>query len=79
MNAATSNLAVSLIVMQSEGEFPFLSLLFIFDNVSPQVARKISFDDPEVLLYARIGYVSVQVVVLAAYFICSSRVSFCSL
>jgi len=39
-----------------------------------QIARKISFDDPEVLLYARIGYVSAQLVVLAAYFVCSSKI-----
>ncbi|KAF9650231.1 inorganic phosphate transporter [Thelephora ganbajun] len=54
MNAATSNLAVSLLVMQ--------------------IARKIPFDDPEVLLYARIGYVSAQLIVLAAYFVCSSKI-----
>jgi len=54
MNAATSNLAISLVVMQ--------------------IARKIPFDDPEVLLYARIGYVSAQVIVLGAYFVCSSRI-----
>ena len=40
-----------------------------------QVARKIPFDDPEVLLYARIGYVSAQIVVLAIYFVCSSKVN----
>ncbi|KAF9790292.1 inorganic phosphate transporter [Thelephora terrestris] len=54
MNAATSNLAISLLVMQ--------------------IARKIPFDDPEVLLYARIGYVSAQVIVLVAYFVCSSKI-----
>jgi len=54
MNAATSNLAISLLVMQ--------------------VARKIPFDDPEVLLYARIGYVSAQLIVLAVYFVCSSKI-----
>ena len=48
----------------------FVSLI-----VLPQVARKIPFDDPEVLLYARIGYVSAQLIVLAIYFVCSSRVS----
>jgi len=38
------------------------------------VARKIPFDDPEVLLYVRVGYVTVQLVVLAVYFTISSFV-----
>ncbi|KAI0750316.1 inorganic phosphate transporter [Daedaleopsis nitida] len=33
-----------------------------------QVARKIPFDDPQTLLYVRIAYVSVQAIVLGAYF-----------
>ena len=72
MNAATSNLAISLIVMQSKkaAKLPVFHFL-----MSLQVARKISFDDPEVLLYARIGYVSAQLIVLATYFVCSSKVS----
>jgi len=48
MNAATSNIAISLVVMQ--------------------IARKISFDDPQVLVYARIGYISAQIIVLCAFF-----------
>jgi len=75
MNAATSNLAVSLLVMQSEN--PANHLFKFSDNFLLQVARKIPFDDPEVLLYARIGYVSAQLIVLAVYFVCSSRVSIC--
>jgi len=75
MNAATSNLAVSLLVMQ--GEDPANYLFKFSDNFFLQVARKIPFDDPEVLLYARIGYVSAQLIVLAVYFVCSSRVSIC--
>ena len=76
MNAATSNLAISLLVMQSKKPDIFHTLDSL-DNVFPTVARKISFDDPEVLLYARIGYVSAQAIVLALYFVCSSKVSIC--
>lgn len=76
MNAATSNLAISLLVMQGETTNAFSTSAF-FDNVPPTVARKIPFDDPEVLLYARIGYVSAQFIVLAVYFVCASRVTIC--
>lgn len=72
MNAATSNLAVSLLVMQGKKSAKLVIWLFL---ISLQVARKIPFDDPEVLLYARIGYVSAQLIVLAAYFVCSSKVN----
>jgi len=74
MNAAASNLAISLVVMQSEKNVISLITL-VFDVLFLQVARKIPFDDPEVLLYARIGYVSAQLIVLTAYFVCSSKVS----
>ena len=74
MNAAASNLAISLVVMQSEKNAISLVTL-VFDVLFLQVARKIPFDDPEVLLYARIGYVSAQLIVLTAYFVCSSKVS----
>ena len=73
MNAAASNLAISLVVMQSEETVKSLAIL-VFDVLFLQVARKIPFDDPEVLLYARIGYVSAQLIVLTAYFVCSSKV-----
>ncbi|KAF9021644.1 inorganic phosphate transporter [Hymenopellis radicata] len=33
-----------------------------------QVARKIPFDDPDVLNYARIGYVAAQVIILCIYY-----------
>ncbi|TFY66130.1 hypothetical protein EVG20_g4954 [Dentipellis fragilis] len=39
-----------------------------------QVARKIPFDDPEVLLYVRIGYVVSQLVILATYFYVSYKI-----
>ncbi|GBE90014.1 SRP-independent targeting protein [Sparassis crispa] len=54
MNAAMSNLVISLGAMQ--------------------VARKIPFDDPQVLLYARIGYVAAQVIILAVYYYVSMKI-----
>ncbi|KAJ2914334.1 hypothetical protein MD484_g6084, partial [Candolleomyces efflorescens] len=38
------------------------------------VARKIPFEDPDVLLYVRIAYVSVQLIVLAVYYYVSVQV-----
>ncbi|TDL25560.1 inorganic phosphate transporter [Rickenella mellea] len=37
-----------------------------------QLARKIPFDDPEVLLYARIGYAASQLLILGVYYYISS-------
>jgi hypothetical protein len=39
-----------------------------------EVARKIPFDDPQVLLYVRAAYVIVQVVILGTYYLVSLRV-----
>ncbi|THH14238.1 hypothetical protein EW146_g6078 [Bondarzewia mesenterica] len=39
-----------------------------------QVARKIPFDDPQVLYYVRIGYVLSQVIVLAVYYFTSRKI-----
>jgi len=39
-----------------------------------QLARKIPFEDPEVLLYVRIAYVSVQLLVLGTYYYVSSKI-----
>ncbi|KXN82119.1 Inorganic phosphate transport protein PHO88 [Leucoagaricus sp. SymC.cos] len=36
--------------------------------VAMQLARKIAFDDPVVLNYVRIGYVTAQVIILAIYY-----------
>lgn len=38
------------------------------------MARKIPFDDPDVLNYTRIGYVAVQVIVLGVYYYISMAV-----
>ncbi|KAI0090193.1 inorganic phosphate transporter [Irpex rosettiformis] len=54
MNAATSNLVISLGAMQ--------------------VARKINFDDPQVLMYVRIAYVAVQAFVLGTYYYTSAKI-----
>ncbi|KII84326.1 hypothetical protein PLICRDRAFT_57735 [Plicaturopsis crispa FD-325 SS-3] len=39
-----------------------------------QVARKIPFEDPDVLNYVRIGYVSAQLIVLAVYYYISLKI-----
>ncbi|KAJ6624910.1 inorganic phosphate transporter [Mycena sp. CBHHK59/15] len=39
-----------------------------------QVARKIPFDDPDILTYVRIGYVVVQVIVLGVYYYISMAI-----
>ncbi|OCH86162.1 inorganic phosphate transporter [Obba rivulosa] len=54
MNAAVSNLLISLGAMQ--------------------VARKIPFEDPEVLTYVRIAYVASQVIILAVYYYVSMKI-----
>ncbi|KAH9925494.1 inorganic phosphate transporter [Fomitopsis serialis] len=54
MNAAASNLVISLGAMQ--------------------VARKLDFDDPQVLLGVRIAYVTVQAVILGAYYYASYKI-----
>ncbi|GJE85602.1 inorganic phosphate transport PHO88 [Phanerochaete sordida] len=54
MNAATSNLVISIGAMQ--------------------VARKIPFDDPQVLNYVRVAYVVVQLAVLGVYYFITSKI-----
>lgn len=39
-----------------------------------QVARKIDFNDPQVLTWVRIAYVTVQVVILGAYYFVSMKI-----
>ncbi|KAG8895901.1 hypothetical protein FRB99_000287 [Tulasnella sp. 403] len=39
-----------------------------------QLARKIPFEDPEVLFYVRVAYVAVQLVVLGTYYVVSSKI-----
>ena len=43
------------------------------------VARKIPFDDPDTLNYVRVGYVSVQLLVLSTYYYISMKVRACIL
>ena len=42
------------------------------------MARKVPFDDPDVLNYVRIGYVVSQVLILAVYYSISYKVSLLS-
>jgi len=54
MNAAVSNLVISLVAMQ--------------------VARRIDFNDPQILNIVRIAYVSVQAIILATYYYTSIKI-----
>ena len=40
-----------------------------------QVAKKLDFEDPQVLLYARVGYVACQVIALAVYLITRAKIN----
>jgi hypothetical protein len=44
------------------------------DLIGITVARKIPFDDPQVLNYVRVGYVSAQILVLTTYYYLSMKV-----
>ncbi|KAH8118153.1 inorganic phosphate transporter [Phellopilus nigrolimitatus] len=46
----------------------------VISLVGMQVARKIPFDDPQVLNYVRVGYVTVQLLVLSTYYYISMKV-----
>jgi Phosphate transport (Pho88) len=75
MNSPLQSLAISLAVMQGT----CLSSTFHF-SLSPlhtchvTVARKVPFDDPQVLEYVRIGYIASQAIALVAYYYASSKV-----
>jgi hypothetical protein len=64
MSSAVQNLAVSLVALQSM----YFAPVERSPSISSPVARKIPFDDPVVLSYVRIGYVSVQAIILATYY-----------
>ncbi|KAI5122513.1 hypothetical protein M0805_005241 [Coniferiporia weirii] len=46
----------------------------IISLAAMQLARKIPFDDPQTLNYVRVGYVSVQLLVLATYYYISMKI-----
>jgi len=54
---------------------PFSFISSYFHSIIVPVARRISFDDPEVLNYIRIAYVVTQIIVLGVYYYVSSAVS----
>lgn len=71
MNAGVQNLVISLGAMQCQ--FNSSTILFFF-QLRLLVARKIPFEDPEVLNYVRIAYVAAQVIILGAYYYVSYAV-----
>jgi len=74
MNAGVQNLVISLGAMQRMFLFPFFFIQPLKKKIP--VARKIPFDDPEVLTYVRIGYVLTQLTALAIYYYVSLTVCF---
>ena len=66
------NLGISLVAMQGMCLISFSQSLS--QTISSTVARKIPFDDPDVLNYVRIGYVASQVIILGVYYLTSLRV-----
>lgn len=70
MNSGIQNLVISLGAMQGSS----ISLCHVCPLKSFLVARKIPFDDPEVLNYVRLGYVVSQLVMLGVYYYVSYTV-----
>ncbi|CCM07137.1 uncharacterized protein FIBRA_09473 [Fibroporia radiculosa] len=46
----------------------------VISLVAMQAARKIDFNDPQILMFVRIAYVSVQTIILAAYYYTSIKI-----
>jgi hypothetical protein len=65
MNAGVQNLVLSLGLMQGESTVWFLIFLKLTCLIA---ARKVPFEDPQVLLYVRVGYVAAQVLILGVYY-----------
>ena len=75
MNAGVQNLVLSLGLMQGESRCCFAQLLTLTDILSCwKGARKIPFDDPQVLMYVRVGYIVTQAFILAVYYYISLAV-----
>jgi hypothetical protein len=73
MSSPFINVAISLGAMQRT-YVPFSIISSCFHSII-SVARRISFDDPEVLNYIRIAYVVTQIIVLGTYYYVSTAVS----
>jgi hypothetical protein len=77
MNAPMQSLAISLGVMQRNLIFFVLPVLILTTHTCHSdfiVARKIPFDNPQVLDYVRIAYVASQAFALVVYYYTSSKV-----
>jgi hypothetical protein len=78
MNAPMQNLALSLGVMQ-RNQISLVSRFLSDPHTCHSdflVARKIPFDNPQVLDYVRIAYVASQGIALFVYYYTSSKVCF---
>jgi len=77
MNAPMQSLAISLGVMQRNSIFFYWPVLILTPHTCHSdfiVARKIPFDNPQVLDYVRIAYVASQAFALLVYYYTSSKV-----
>jgi hypothetical protein len=73
MSSPFINVAISLGAMQRMSHSQLYIIVFRLSDAL--VARKIPFDNPEVLNYIRIAYVVTQIIVLGIYYYVSSAVS----
>jgi hypothetical protein len=74
MNSPVQSLAISLGVMQSMRLFLLSSSFLTAHTCHIIVARKVPFDNPQVLDYVRIAYVASQAIALLVYYYASSKV-----
>ena len=74
MNASMQSLAISLGVMQRNFHLNCPVLILTPHTCHFIVARKIPFDNPQVLDYVRIAYVASQAFALFVYYYTSSKV-----
>jgi hypothetical protein len=77
MNSGIQNIVISLGAMQGVFVYCFISdtpLTFVEFVRHITVARRIPFDDPQILNYVRVGYVTSQVIILGVYFYVSYKV-----
>ena len=74
MNAGIQNLVVSLGLMQGTLFRVLVCISQLIRLLLFAVARKIPFEDPQVILYVRISYVVAQVLILGIYYYISAMV-----
>jgi hypothetical protein len=74
MSGPMQNMVVSLVLMQGSLRRRRIQVHLLTRLLFPAVARKIPFDDPQVLNYVRIAYVTAQAIILGTYFFTAQKV-----